>query len=194
MYYPDWRALTIHESSPINRGVSPKLAREARDYMPTQYLPALPRGATFNGFRNENLEQQTFADASFDLVITQDVFEHLFRPDLAIREIARTLKPGGAHVCSVPIVRKHQSSVRRASLTDDGSIVHHLEPQYHGNPVSADGALVTVDWGYDVCGYLARQSGLDVAMVVVDNIDLGIRAEYLEILVCRRSREPALTL
>ncbi|WP_371419407.1 methyltransferase domain-containing protein [Bradyrhizobium sp. CCBAU 051011] len=35
-----------------------------------------------------------FADDTFDLVITQDVFEHIFRPDLAISDIARTLKIG----------------------------------------------------------------------------------------------------
>jgi len=34
-------------------------------------------------------------DASFDLVVSSDVFEHLDRPWLAAAEIARILKPGG---------------------------------------------------------------------------------------------------
>ena len=37
----------------------------------------------------------TIPDASFDLVVSSDVFEHLDRPWLAAAEIARILKPGG---------------------------------------------------------------------------------------------------
>lgn len=187
MYYPDWRSFDIHESSPVKRGASLKFQREAKSYLATQFDPALPLGTVdaARSFRNENLEQQTFADESFDLVITQDVFEHVFHPDRAISEIARTLRPGGAHICTVPITRKAQPSVRRAALVD-GKIVHHLEPQYHGNPISSEGSLVTVDWGYDIASYLARASGLDVTMVVIDDIDRGIRAALIEVLVCRK--------
>jgi len=41
-------------------------------------------------------------DESFDLVITQDFFEHVLRP---AKEIARTLKSGGAHIYAVPYDR-----------------------------------------------------------------------------------------
>lgn len=40
----------------------------------------------------------TLEDESFDLVISQDVFEHLFNPELAFAEVARTLELGGAHL------------------------------------------------------------------------------------------------
>ncbi|WP_161851799.1 class I SAM-dependent methyltransferase [Bradyrhizobium sp. CCBAU 051011] len=33
--------------------------------------------------RNENVEEQKFEDCSFDLMVTQDVFEHIFHPDKA---------------------------------------------------------------------------------------------------------------
>jgi SAM-dependent methyltransferase len=39
--------------------------------------------------------RDTIPDASFDLVISSDVFEHLTRPWLAAAEIARILRPGG---------------------------------------------------------------------------------------------------
>jgi len=39
---------------------------------------------------------------AFDLVITQDFFEHVLRPAKAFAEIARTLKPGGALIYAVP--------------------------------------------------------------------------------------------
>jgi 2-polyprenyl-3-methyl-5-hydroxy-6-metoxy-1,4-benzoquinol methylase len=55
---------------------------------------------------------QTFENESFDLVITSDVFEHL--PDVApaVREILRTLKPGGAHIFTVPWIRWKKTLVR----------------------------------------------------------------------------------
>lgn len=51
-----------------------------------------------------NLEEDTFpwADASIDVVICNQVFEHLKNIFLPISEIARVLKPGGTLVFSVP--------------------------------------------------------------------------------------------
>jgi 2-polyprenyl-3-methyl-5-hydroxy-6-metoxy-1,4-benzoquinol methylase len=43
-----------------------------------------------------------FADATFDVVLSTEVIEHLPQPSLAIREFARVLKPGGHLVLSVP--------------------------------------------------------------------------------------------
>lgn len=45
-----------------------------------------------------------FADQSFDLVLCIEVFEHLFSPHLAAREILRVLRPGGRLVASTPNV------------------------------------------------------------------------------------------
>ena len=54
------------------------------------------------GFRNEDLEALTFPDASFDLTVTLDVMEHVNQPDVVLREVARTLRPGGAYLFTVP--------------------------------------------------------------------------------------------
>jgi SAM-dependent methyltransferase len=186
MYFPDWRAMKIHESSPALRA-SAKIARECKDYTPTHFVADAPLGQTAPklGVRNENLEHQTFEDGVFDLVITQDVFEHLFRPDLAIREIARTLRPGGAHVCTVPIGRKSQSSIKRAALLDDGRIEHLLEPIYHGNPIDTEGSLVTFDYGYDIADAFDKFAPVNTTIVMIDDLSRGIRAEFIEVLVSR---------
>ena len=39
-----------------------------------------------------------FADATFDVVVMSEVIEHLLRPERAVWEIARVLKPGGVFV------------------------------------------------------------------------------------------------
>ena len=191
---PNWRELAIHESSP-GTAASRRLADQAPRYEASQYDPSIPWGSTHpaGGWRSENLERQTFADASFDLVVTQDVMEHVFAPDLALREIARTLKPGGLHVCTVPIVNKEKPSVRRAARRPDGGVDHLLEPVYHGNPMDPNGSLVTIDWGYDIAAYWDSVSGLSTTIWTIEDLGRGIQAEYIEVLVSRKAGLPDLT-
>jgi SAM-dependent methyltransferase len=185
--YPNWRDLTIHESSPGNRGASVKLAQQCRSYTASQYDPQLGFGNTHPnaGYRSENLENQTFPDKAFDLVVTQDVFEHIFDAPAAFMEIARTLRPGGAHIFTTPLVNKDKPSERWASISD-GGIVYHHPPEYHGNPMSGEGSLVTWHWGEDIVTHIKNASGLDTQVVALDDLKMGIRAEYIEVLVTTR--------
>ncbi len=194
-FFPQWRELTIHESSPVRRGASERLRREARSYLATQFFPNVSTGEFFNGYRCEDLERLTFENESIDLHVTQDVFEHLFAPSAAFREIARTLRPGGAHIFTTPLVRKNEPTRFCASLAPDGTVVHLMEPEYHGNPLSSEGSLVTVHWGYDITNFIFETSGLFTEIVLLDILEYGIRAEYIEVLITRKvprknSREP----
>ena len=182
--------MAVHESSPADRAVSRKLTTQCRGYVSSHYLHDLCAGAkATDGHYAEDLEAQTFPDARFDLVITQDVCEDLFNPDRAIAEIVRTLKPDGAHITIVPIVNKATPSRRRARL-DGAAVVHLAEPEYHGNPIGDGASLVTVDWGYDIADYLTNASGCATTIHTIDDIGQGIRAEYLEVVVTRKPAGP----
>jgi SAM-dependent methyltransferase len=45
-----------------------------------------------------------FDDASFDSVVANEVFEHVFNPDQFLREMLRILKPGGVALLTMPFV------------------------------------------------------------------------------------------
>jgi SAM-dependent methyltransferase len=181
--YPQWRSLTIHESSPGNRGASKRIAEGCERYIPSHWFADRPCGDMVGRFRCENLERLTFADESIDLHVTQDVMEHVLRPELAFAEIARTLKPGGAHIFTVPLVNREQPSRMRIEVDATGGIRHLQPPEYHGNPIDHSGSLVTVDWGFDIQRYIFDAGGLDTQIVALDDLDRGIRAQYIEVLV-----------
>jgi len=182
-FYPNWQKLTIHESSPSPRGASLRMEKEASTYIKSQFFPDIELGSLHKGFQCENLEQLTFDDNSIDLHISQDVMEHVYHPAKAFQEIARTLKPGGAHIFTVPLINKMQPSRLRAKISEHGQI-EHIEPaMYHGNPIDSQGSLVTMDWGYDIVKHIFDASGLFTYTLYIDDISKGIRAEYIEVLV-----------
>jgi SAM-dependent methyltransferase len=187
-FFPQWRSLSIHESSPVlGRGANRRLAKEAPAYIASHYYAGVTPGKIVNGIRCENLEHLTFGDETLDLHLTQDVFEHLFDPVAASREIARTLRPGGAHVFTTPLVKKNEPTQFCASLAPDGTVIHLIEPpEYHRNPLSLEGSLVTVNWGYDITNFIFESSGLFTEIVFLDILDLGIRADYIEVLITRK--------
>ncbi len=184
--YPQWRDLAIHESSPGERGHSLKLKEEGKNYLESQYFLGNKKGDVVNGIAHIDLEDQSFDDQSFDLVITSDVMEHIYEPDKAFKEIYRTLKPGGAHIFSVPIINKHKPTQRWANKGLDGLPEFLFEPEWHGNPVDEKGSPVTMHWGFDIVDFITQHTGAECNIEYINDLSLGIQAEYIEIIVQRK--------
>ncbi len=81
---------------------------------------------TFEGFRDAvdlsdlvrgNLEALPFAASSFTLIASSWVFEHLEHPELAFREFARVLRPGGQLVFLTPN-RRHPLTLSTHAIPD----------------------------------------------------------------------------
>ncbi len=183
--YPNWRNMNIHETSPVKRGASIKLAT-AQQYSESQFFPNQTPGSYFNGIRCENIEQLTFETNSIDIFISQDVMEHIYHPDKAFKEIARVLKPGGAHIFTTPLVNKFKPSQKWATLNADGSPNFLFEPEYHGNPVDDSGSPVTMHWGYDIIDYIKEHSNLESSIEYIYDIKKGIAAEFNEVIVSKK--------
>ena len=184
LFYPDWRNLKIHESSPS--GVSSSfIQKNCLQYIPSQFFQDTPLGELKNSIRCENLEKMTFEDRSLDLIITQDVFEHVMNPAAAFQEISRVLKPGGAHIFTMPWYPKLKKTVQRAKMVN-GEIEFLEEPVYHGNPIDPEGSLVTFDWGIDFTDYIYKNSGMFTTIYLVNDKSMGLEAEFLEVFISRK--------
>jgi SAM-dependent methyltransferase len=185
---PSWREMAVHESSPMNRGISMKIRSECKNYIGSHFYPKKPFGSIVDGWRNENIESTTFEDESFDLILSLDVTEHVFNPEAMFKDIYRTLKPGGVYISTFPI-RKYQvdAAIQLAKLNDNGSIEYlKSPPEYHGNPIDENGALVTWDYGYDIHSLIAYWTSFSVEINRFVNKHLGILGEYTEVIVCRK--------
>ena len=101
--------------------------------------PSHQPGTITDAIRHEDVMHLSFADDSFDAVLSFDVLEHVPDPYIAFSEIFRVLKPGGVFLFSVPFLSGSFENVVRASLEPDGTITHHLPAEYHGNPVDPEG-------------------------------------------------------
>ncbi len=184
---PDWRCKSIHESSPASRGLSVQLKQKCENYVTTQFFPNEDPGQVIRGFRNENLEHQTFGDELFDAAISQDVFEHVNNPGKAFRETARTLKPGGYCIFTAPTYAGKVKTERRARIHEDGSeeiIIGKAE--YHGNPVNEKGALVTFHYGYDLPNLIFEWAKMSVEVIRFYDPYHGIIGPMTEVYVCRK--------
>ena len=113
---------------------------------------------------HEDLLALSYPDDSFDLVLHSDSLEHVPDVALALSELLRVLKPGGASVFSVPIVRDGRQTLVRAEYRD--GVVRHLRtPTYHGGSYQATQQyLVYYEFGDDFPGRVA-DAGFNVRVI-----------------------------
>ena len=134
---------------PAIRGPFARRFKGRPNYTQSYLFEDLPLGQTRDGVICQDLERMTFDDESFDLVLTSDVMEHVPNPRLAIAEVARVLRVGGAHVFSIPMRWPiPPQSTQRARIVD-GQIEHILEPNYHRSGLD-EPSLTFTDYGADL--------------------------------------------
>lgn len=181
-YIPGWKDLSLYEIAPD----TPTIRNKCRHYTRSQYFPNNLEKYV-EGVRNENIEDRSFPDSTFDVIVCSDVLEHVFQPDRAVREMFRVLKVGeGGLLFSMPIFDDREETTCRAKLTSGGAVEYIMPPNYHGNPVDTEGALVVWDYGRDFCKLLdSWLHGLNYKYTIDNmvNIQQGIAGEFLEIII-----------
>jgi glycosyltransferase involved in cell wall biosynthesis/peptidoglycan hydrolase CwlO-like protein len=136
---PESRIYITEHVTPVYRWLQARYKNlQGSEYFGLEHTP----GTLLKGIRHEDLMGLSFADASFDYVLSFDVLEHVPQPASALREIYRVLDKGGAFLFTVPFASNSLVDIVRAKLRTDGSIDHILSPEYHGNPVDPEGGAL----------------------------------------------------
>jgi hypothetical protein len=111
--------------------------------------------------RHEDHTRLSFASGSLDVVITQDIFEHIQDYRKAFRESRRVLTANGCMAFTIPFFSDQRETEDRVRVSPDGTLEHILPPEYHGNPVGK-GSLCFHHLGWDVLDDL-RDAGFSQA-------------------------------
>jgi len=128
------RALGPEQLDVLEISAGPQWAREFkfRSYTPTRYP----------GF---DICAQTLP-AQFDLIIADQLFEHLRWPYRAGRNVRAMLKPGGVFLITVPfLVRVHASPIDCTRWTSEGLYYFLQECGFHAAGIAVDA------WGNRSC-------------------------------------------
>lgn len=140
----------------------------------SEYLgDAIPLGTTdADGLRNEDATRLTFENASFDCLLSFEVLEHI--PDFraALREARRVLREGGRFYFTAPFIPTSQDHLIRAKV-EDGKIVHFLDPEWHGDPVTGKGILCFQHFGWAIVDDLRACEFSKVEALAFDQLEYG---------------------
>ena len=119
------------------------------------------------GLRHEDITCLSFADATFDAILSFDVLEHVPGHRKALAECCRVLKPGATLLFSIPFREDSQATRTRAHFDAAGHLVHDHPPAYHGDPVNPGGGVLCFhDFGWDILEH-AREAGFSDAVALV---------------------------
>jgi SAM-dependent methyltransferase len=129
-------------------------------------------GTVINGIRHEDVENLSFSDGQIELIVSNDVFEHVPNPTIAFAECARVLSPSGIMLSTIPFHSEKELTAIRAKIIN-GNVEHLSPPAFHGNPVSSDGSLVFNDFGWDLLRVIKDSGFSDVAVDVYASLEYG---------------------
>jgi SAM-dependent methyltransferase len=99
----------------------------------SEYFDGVKPGSYKDGILCEDFENLSFTDETFDLVISEDVFEHLQDYRKGFGEVLRVLKKGGAHIFCVPLYLGEKT--RSLFEYRDGKAIPIGPVEYHGDSV-----------------------------------------------------------
>ena len=154
---PEAQTLRIAEINLID-GVHDQL-RKLRQLAFSDYTPDADRANIDSLIRSEDLTRLSYADSSFDLVLTSETLEHV--PDLhaALRELRRVLVLGGRHIFTIPVMPGVARTFARSVIRPDESIEDRAPRICH--PGGDVGYPVFTEFGSDLPEVIER-AGFEV--------------------------------
>ena len=179
-------------------------AQRVRTHFPhaicTEFLP-YPSNPLRDLVPHQDLCALTLAEASVDLVLCNELFEHLYDLPSALSEIHRILRPGGWLISTCPLAYDSYESIIKARHRDGATpgvaaeAELLTEPEFHGDPVAPEqGSLVYQIPGWELLDQ-ARAAGLtDVHFLWLAAPSYGVIGREIPavILMIGRRRTPAL--
>lgn len=114
-----------------------------KHYVCSEYFGEDYKSGTFvDGIMHQDLQNLSFEDNRFDVILSSEVFEHIPDTYKAFKEVYRVLKPGGRHIFTVPFDAQSFTDVIKAIRDEKGEIRYLTEPEYHDDPIRPNGGVL----------------------------------------------------
>lgn len=127
------------------------------EYLGPEFLPG---EVTREGIMHQDVCNLSFSDNTIDIIISQDVMEHVYNYKKGFQEIYRVLKPEGICLMTIPFHCNKEKTKERVQIID-GKLKYLEEPEYHFSPQGK--SLVFTDFGWDLLNFL-RDIGFNVTL------------------------------
>lgn len=144
--HPDIRVLNT-----VSVGAMARALGAHPNVLCSEYFDDVPSGEFKDGVLCQDLENLSFEDSSLDLILSEDVFEHLKDYREGFREVHRVLKPGGWHIFSIPFY--FQSTSEDLFEKRNGEFIPKGPIEFHGDPVRGEIPAYT-HFGFDLAALL----------------------------------------
>ena len=125
---------------------------------------------------HQDLCALTYADQAFDLLLCNELFEHVYDLNLAFQESARVLRPGGRLVATFPMAFGQQESIVKAQRNgQSGELELFGVAETHGDPLRPEqGSLVYQIPGWAMLDDLRAAGFADVMLHLVTSWKWGV--------------------
>jgi SAM-dependent methyltransferase len=125
--HPEIRILNTSTQGPLAEALG-----NAENIIHSEYIDDAKPGEIRNQIMNQDLQNLSFSNDSLDVILSEDVLEHIPDIEKAFREIHRVLKPCGVHIFTIPYQFDKKS---RPLFELKGGKPRLFEPiEYHGDP------------------------------------------------------------
>ncbi len=184
------RDLTVWNAE-TTRALHARLAAHLNEkYMCSEFIDSEMRSGEFHeGVMHVDMQSTHFEPDSIDYILSGDVLEHVPDPIKALRESYRVLRPGGAHIFTVPFYH-HRFTIERRSEFKEGEVRHLMKPWFHDDPVRpSDGALVFNVFAPELLCEIER-IGFEARLLILHSPFHGIYGNNGIVIIARKSLSP----
>ncbi|HEU0151719.1 MAG TPA: class I SAM-dependent methyltransferase [Arenimonas sp.] len=140
---------------------------EGSEFFGPGHAPGTRHAVRGRSVVHQSITELGYRDGSLDLVVHNDVLEHVADTDRALSECRRVLRPGGACVFTMPFFPLRATTLVRGRHAADGSLVHLEPPEYHGDGLRSEGIYTYYHFGLDLLGRVAA-AGFRTVEVGID--------------------------
>lgn len=119
------------------------------DVRPGEELTRTTANGIVRTARHEDLMSLSYADASLDGIVHNDVLEHVPDTGAACAEMLRVLRPGGSAVFTMPWFPWRETTTVRGRIAPDGTLERLLPDEYHGDGLRDEGIYTFYNFGAD---------------------------------------------